>query len=285
MTQPPSRPPAGSILPVLPCGQFPTTVVQRRAVGSLLLSETAYAPRQTLPRHAHERACLIVVLQGAFTELAARHTRVGQPATVIFRPADEPHTNHFHQLPSRCLNIELAPDWLERFHARVALPAHSIDVDCAALVGHTVRLYQEFQAPDAAAPLAIEGLLLEIVATIARTELRPTPRGQADRLDQARTYLQAHFHESPTLATIAEQVGLHPVHLARAFRHRYQLTIGAYTRQLRVAAACRALVDTATPLAEIAVAAGFFDQSHFTRTFKRVTGLTPAAYRAAGRRR
>ena len=76
---------------------------------------------------------------------------------------------------------------------------------------------------------------------------------------------------------------MHPVHLARQFRASQGCTVGEYIRRVRVGFARRELVMTDKPIAEIALSAGFFDQSQLTKTFKRVTGRTPAAYRAQHR--
>ena len=75
-------------------------------------------------------------------------------------------------------------------------------------------------------------------------------------------------------------VGVHPVHLARSFRRTYNTTFSGYVRELRVEYARVQLVSTGAPLGDIALASGFYDQSHFCRTFKRETGLSPAEYRA-----
>jgi AraC family transcriptional regulator len=93
-----------------------------------------------------------------------------------------------------------------------------------------------------------------------------------------------------TLAGLAAEAGVHPGYLAAAFRRHFGCTPGGYVRRQRVALTCRHLSDSDTPLADVALLAGFADQSHFTRVFKRQTGLTPAAYRkltagAAGRSR
>jgi AraC family transcriptional regulator len=82
------------------------------------------------------------------------------------------------------------------------------------------------------------------------------------------------------LKTIADSVAVHPVHLVRTFRRFYRSTVGEYLRRLRIEFASQQLAGTDTPLADIALASGFADQCHFTRTFKRLTGLTPARYRA-----
>jgi len=67
------------------------------------------------------------------------------------------------------------------------------------------------------------------------------------------------------------------------FRLHYGQPVGAYLRGLRIAWAAGKLTGTDEDIAQIALQAGFFDQSHFTRTFKRQLGLTPLAYRKATR--
>jgi AraC family transcriptional regulator len=73
------------------------------------------------------------------------------------------------------------------------------------------------------------------------------------------------------------------VHLAVEFRRFYGSAPAEYIRRLRVEFACRALSGSTAPLIEIALAAGFSSQSHFSNTFKRLIGMTPTAYRAAFR--
>jgi AraC family transcriptional regulator len=63
------------------------------------------------------------------------------------------------------------------------------------------------------------------------------------------------------------------------FRQEYGCTLGDYLRNLRIGFASRRLATSSAPLAEIALAAGFADQSHFTKAFRRATGMTPVAWR------
>src|SRR5207245_7067510 len=131
---------------------------------------------------------------------------------------------------------------------------------------------------DAASPRAIEGLALEILAEATRRATPPSSR-QPPWLEQACNLLRDRFRDNVSLTALASVVGVHPVYLASTFRRHYHCTIGEFLRRLRIEFACRQMAATNTPLAEIAGAAGFADQSHFCRTFKRQTGLTPAAYR------
>jgi AraC family transcriptional regulator len=83
----------------------------------------------------------------------------------------------------------------------------------------------------------------------------------------------------PCLTTIARAVGRHPVYVARAFRETFGCTIGAYVRRGRIQRAQAALVASGESLAQVAARFGFCDQSHFSKAFRRETGMSPAAFR------
>jgi AraC family transcriptional regulator len=84
---------------------------------------------------------------------------------------------------------------------------------------------------------------------------------------------------APSLADLAAEAGVHPAHLSRAFRRRFGMTVCEYSRKLRLEWAAARLIEERS-LAQIAVEAGFADQSHFTRSFRRHFGVTPGRYRA-----
>jgi AraC family transcriptional regulator len=140
-----------------------------------------------------------------------------------------------------------------------------------------IRLYREFQEPDALSPLVVEGLILEILGELARQPVSPeaAPRW----LRAVAEVLHIRFRENLSLSDVARAAGVHPAHLARSFRRHFRCSAGEYVRRLRVEHACSELCRRDTPLAQIALEAGFADQSHLSVVFKRHTGLTPAAYR------
>jgi AraC family transcriptional regulator len=78
---------------------------------------------------------------------------------------------------------------------------------------------------------------------------------------------------------LAQSVGVHPVTLARAFRRAFGCTVGEYVRSLRIDRATHQLAQTELSLAEIALEAGFSDQSHFSNLFRRHTGFSPFRFR------
>lgn len=80
-------------------------------------------------------------------------------------------------------------------------------------------------------------------------------------------------------ADLARAAGMSVRAFERAFAEEYGLPPQRYLRRLRLQIASRRLVATRESLAEIAAGGGFADQSHFTREFRRLTGLTPGRYR------
>jgi AraC family transcriptional regulator len=87
-----------------------------------------------------------------------------------------------------------------------------------------------------------------------------------------------------TLAELVHAAGVHRAQLARAFQARHGVSVGTYVRRERIYWAARTLRSTGTPIAEIALQAGFADQSHFTRTFVKHMGVSPGLYRRSVRR-
>lgn len=100
-------------------------------------------------------------------------------------------------------------------------------------------------------------------------------------LEQVRLCLLGDFRRNWTIMNIAREVGIHPGHVGRAFRKAHGSTIHAYIARLRVEWACVELLTTTRLAGEIGFAAGFADQSHFTRVFRRLTSTTPGEYRRA----
>jgi AraC family transcriptional regulator len=136
------------------------------------------------------------------------------------------------------------------------------------------------RAPDDISGLAIEGLVLQLLAATGRASRLASARRRLPSAASARDLLQARFAEPLSLEVLARATGVHPISLARAFHKAYGESPGAYQRRLRIEFACRELSSSRKTLAEIAIEAGFYDQSHFTRTFRRLVGITPARYRA-----
>jgi AraC family transcriptional regulator len=253
--------------------------VRTRPAGDFLLSETRYPSEATLATHAHDYACVVVVLEGRFQERHEAKTRTAGPGTVIIRPEGEPHSDRFAPGGGRCLNVELPPQWLGTMRD-VAVRSTASRGGPFALLGR--RLHLELVQGDGVSALAVESLVLALLVGLDREERRSTAAAP-------RWLLRARerIHDDPaahvTLAELAADAGVHPVHLATAFRRFFGQPVAATIRQLRLELACRELSRPDVSIADVANLAGFADQSHLGRALKAALQVTPAAYRAAMR--
>ncbi len=92
-------------------------------------------------------------------------------------------------------------------------------------------------------------------------------------------YIQNHLNARIRATELANLVNLSVSHFSRAFRETFRLPPAAYIAHSRMKRAQQLMLGSAEPLAEIALECGMADQSHFTRTFRRVSGMSPGLWR------
>lgn len=100
-----------------------------------------------------------------------------------------------------------------------------------------------------------------------------------ERLSPALQYLEANCFDAVTTAQLANECGLSVTHFNRLFRQLFRNSPVRMLHQLRVEKACQLLADTDELVSEISSQIGYYDQSHFTRHFKRILGVSPQRYR------
>ncbi len=268
-----------------PFGTFYGEVRRASRVAGFALTETVYGPRESLPRHAHDGAFVCLVLRGGYTECYGIHSREYEARALVFHPDGEVHSDRFHASGGRVFSVAVPHRQAARLREVTAMFEDRVTLDAGPPVRLAARLYGEFRQPDALTPLVVEGLILEILGHAARRHHAPVENVPPPWLRKALELLRARFRENLPLGEVARAAGVHPSHLARSFRRHHGCSAGEYVRHLRVDHACRRLCRGTEPLAEIALDAGFADQSHFSLVFKRHTGLTPSAYRRVFRAR
>lgn len=250
-------------------------------VGSLEVTELRFPPRYLQRPYDPERGYLAVVLEGGLEKAFARgpiSLRAGQIATI---PASALHAAEFGQRGARVLVIQpFAADAPACGHLLRELRV----VDNCGVAALAERIVAELRAPDTAAPVAAEGLTLELVAAASRTGSRPGRRTRPAWLAKVLELLHEPESQPLGLGEIAEAVGIDSSHLARVFRREYGVSVGTYLRRLRLDRAAARLAGSSDPVARIAAEEGFADQSHFTRAFRAYTGVTPGRYRELLRR-
>lgn len=268
----------------LSAGCFYGQTVKKYETAGLVLTESLYRPGTKLSRHSHINPYFCITLRGTYQEVYGNKRRGCIPSTLVFHPADEIHANQFLDQGGHLFRLEFPSAWIERIRHYSSVLQQPADFTGGPMVCLVTKLYRESYQLDSVSPLAVEGLALEIIAEMARLKFHPD-RTHPRWVKQARDFLHENFAEKLNPRAIAETLGVHPVHLARGFRGVYGCTMGDYLRELRIEIASRYLSTSEISIADISTVTGFADQSHFSKTFKRLTGLTPAQYRVVFRGR
>lgn len=263
----------------LRAGEFFGEVVARHRVSEITLSELHHRVRRSFPRHSHEHGYFCLLLAGGYVEEIAGRPVAQRPMTVAFHPAGIEHRDEVGEGGGRMFGIEVGTRWVERLQEEAKGSLGFVTLGAGDGVWLAARLRRELWRREEGSALVIEGLVLELLAAVCR-ELRPVDRRPPGWLARIEEMLRAGFQESWTLDALAAEAGVHPVHLSRTFRRFRGRTLGEVLQELRVRHVCERLADPEVPLADLALEAGFADQSHCTRVFKRLTGTTPGAWRA-----
>ncbi len=253
-------------------------------MGGVIFTEAIFARNSRFPKHSHQNACFTLVKRGGYVESFGGKVINAKPKTVIYRPPEASHFNKFGSSDVACALVEIERDRFEQIRGYGSLIDAPFGFANGQIVWHMMRLCREFRETDDVSELVVEGLMLEMIAKATRIA-KKSPINKPPRwLIQVKELLNDRFSEKLSLDQIAQTVSVHPTYLANAFREFFNTSIGEYLRQLRIDFSCRKLTETNGSIVEIALAAGFAHQSHFTNTFKRLTGMSPAKYRAVFRK-
>ncbi|MET8311290.1 AraC family transcriptional regulator [Micromonospora sp. NPDC005173] len=237
------------------------------------------------PPHTHDVWTLLIVDDGAVRFDLDRHRHGALRTSVTLLPPHVPHDGRSatpHGFRKRVLYLDTSALGVELAGRAVDRP-NLADPQLRHRIHHLHQVLaergDEFEA-DSRLALILERLRRQLRQQ-APASGQPGTRGLADRL---RELLDARTVEGVTLREAAELLHAHPTHLVRTFTHVHGLPPHSYLTGRRVELARRLLLAGQRP-AEAAVGAGFFDQAHLTRHFRRHLGVSPARYPAPQRRR
>ena len=251
-------------------------------VAGYRVMDASYVGGQALASHTHPRPALSFVARGSFRETSRRGVTVCTVGMLHVRPSEEPHANEFDALGSRLLIVEPPVEAALGDRRIRRLLGRSTVVRDGSVRTIARQLRWELHHRDTASDLAVEGLVLALLAQLVRATASDDglPRlSVSARLERAREFIDANFARTLSLADVAAVADLHPSSLARAFKRRFEVTPWQYQRRRQIAWVKAELLRGDRPIAALAHEAGFADHSHLTRAFQAAEGLPPSAVR------
>jgi AraC-like DNA-binding protein len=238
-------------------------------------------------RHAHDEFAIGIIEQGTQIFSYRGEHRLATIGSVVVIEPDEIHTGHAATDEGyRYRMLYPDPQWIQQARAQIAgrnssLPHFPAPIVSDASLASAIRdLHRTLERPSSR--LAREVLFLSVLTNLVErysvdppTPSPTRPEHAATRL--ARDFIEGQYADDLSLDALASLVGLSPYHFLRVFRREIGLPPHAYLDQTRVRHAKRLLAE-GTAIADVAALTGFADQSHLTRRFKRLVGVTPGQY-------
>jgi AraC-like DNA-binding protein len=241
------------------------------------------------PKHLHEEFCIGVVVSGAEQVEYRGATHLAPVGSLVVLQPGEVHSNRAASeegwsfrvfYPSNHLIQEICD---RRTSDPVPYFANPVIHD-PLLFQRMLQFHQILQGTETLNLLEKESLLVTILQHLIAQYAEPGVNTQLHRENQLvrhmRDYLNAHFSRNPSLQELAQLTGRSPFYLTRLFCNYVGLPPHAYLTQVRIARA-KSLLRQQWAIAEVAAETGFTDQSHFTKTFKAIVGVTPGSYRSS----
>jgi len=263
----------------LPNGrQFYGALSARRTEQDLTFETLTHSTCRSVPNHTHTTAYYSLFLAGGYEEsYGGKSIRFG-PFSSAFTCAGTSHKGYIPDCGTRAFTIEIGDEWISKYVEWQPAPRTIQDLRGGDLTWFGLRLYREYCMEPVTCHLVTESLLWELLSVAAGADT-----AEFDLIPawwhRVRELLHSEFVRDLRISEVAQEIGVHPVHLARVFRRKCGQTPGEYLQRIRVRFASEKLVLHEEGIAEIATAAGFADQSHLTRIFKKFTGMTPGEFR------
>jgi AraC family transcriptional regulator len=241
---------------------------------TVAIRRNRYSPGERHQRHAHGYTNISLVLSGALVERVGTAEEYAGPLSVVVKPADTEHIDEFGPSGATLLQLRVPDEWNASFGRDVHPTRHWRWVRSLSTARWMLRIARRGENTSAGA----DDALAECLGAIDDSSRLSAGRAP-DWLRHVRERIADECASQIRVSELAREAGVHPVYLTREFRRVYGTSVMGCIHQDRVRRAADALAGGIAPISHVALGAGFTDQPHLTRIFKRETGVTPAVFR------
>jgi len=260
----------------LQTGEFYGTHYQKSVLDNLIITDTEYT-HSKVDWHYHENPYFTYLLTGKLFESNKKESYHLESGSLLFHNWQDAHYNTKPPLYTRGFHIELNQKWFSNFDLSITDLEGSIHLKNPVIKNLIHQVFYETKINDEYSNLSIESSLLAIF-----TILKSNQDNISSKPNWVIKLQELLFEENVeySLSSLSSHLGIHPVHLSRAFSRYFGTSFGRYMRLLKVNKAVRLIISGKHSMTEICYLCGFYDQSHFITNFKRIHDTTPSKFLA-----
>jgi AraC family transcriptional regulator len=243
--------------------------------GITLSHRLANSPPEEVEVHTHVEAHFVLVTSGLYVSSAS--ATPNRRITLVYNPPGTTHRDHFDHGRGTFFTISVTAQRLAE-STDSEPPALAVHLRDDRACGLATTLLTECARWNKSSSLKAESLYSELLAATSHRS-SAAERSRPIWLRAAYDLIQDCYAEDLKIGHVAKSVGVHPTHLARAFRSFLGCTPGDLLRARRLEKAAELLLYTDLSIAEIALEGGYSDQAQFTKAFHQMYGTPPGSYR------
>lgn len=254
-------------------GKYSRDVFDLPTCKSVVYVTTNFEIGSTDLLHYHENSHLSFLINGGIIDKRGAAATEKYSGDLVFFHAGEPHRTIYTAFPAKSITLELESSFLKDNLLSEEMFRSSVTHDPAAKFT-LLKIYRELLIGDRFSESSVEMLMLGLIANKNSSNDHPAWLMRVLKL------LNDSWNEPLSLKDLSRTAGVHPVTISKHFSKYTNCTLGEYRRRLKIERSLGFIKEPDLSLTNISYKCGFFDQSHFTRTFKDLTGFIPRQYRS-----
>lgn len=222
--------------------------------------------------HYHDDPHLTFIVNGGVVDKRKRREAELLPGEIMFFQSGESHQTITRLFPTKYISLQFNPDFIKKNTISESAIKDAVEKTPDAKF-NVLKIYKELALNDEFSDGAIEMLLLDL--TNGRNGVVSSYPGWLKKVAEL---LNDNWNQNISLSDLGIAAGVHPKTISKYFPRYFGCTLGEYRRRLKIERSLPLIKASHNSLTEIAHQCDFFDQSHFTRTFREVTGFLPKQF-------
>ena len=255
-------------------GEFFGDHYNKLVAGNIIITDTEYT-HEKVDWHYHENPYFTYLLNGKLFESNKKESYYLKPGSLLFHNWQDAHYNIKPKDFTRGFHVELNRYWFDKHKINLSHFEGSFHVPSPLVKNLMNTVFIESKINDLHSKVTIEMALVNIFSNINSSQYKAYKNP-----NWVKTLNELLIEErgSYSLQSLSQQIGIHPNHLSREFSKYFGTTLGAYVRLIKLNKAFYLLSSSKMTLTEICYECGFYDQSHFTSSFKLIYQMTPSSF-------